>query len=68
LIGDFVVAREHRGKGVGRKLIETAIERCKEMGCCEVEVTTEFTNTDAREFYKKCGFEELGVILEIDLR
>jgi len=67
LIDEIVVTRNYRGKGVGKQLIGAAIEKCKQLGCCEVEVTTELTNVNAREFYKRCGFEERGVILEKDL-
>lgn len=67
LIDELVVANSYRGKGVGKQLIYAAIEKCKQLGCCEVEVTTEFTNTNARTFYKRCGFKEMGVILEKDL-
>jgi len=67
LIDELVVSKSYRGKGVGKQLIYAAIEKCRQLGCCEVEVSTEFTNTNAREFYKNCGFEERGVILEKDL-
>lgn len=67
LIDEFVVARKFRGKGVGIKLMHEAIARCKRLGCCEVEVSTEMTNTQAIEFYKSYGFEKKGVILEKDL-
>jgi len=67
LIDELVVASSFRDKGVGRELLDAAVEKCKQLGCSEVEVSTEFTNTKAREFYKRCGFEERGVILEKDL-
>jgi len=67
LIDELVVTRGYRGKGIGGQLIYAAVEQCRRLGCCEVEVTTEFTNTNARRFYRKCGFEERGVILEKDL-
>lgn len=67
LIDEVVVTGSYRKRGVGKQLIHAAIEKCKELGCREVEVSTELTNTNARQFYKKCGFEERGVILEKDL-
>jgi len=67
LIDEFIVTRSCRSKGVGKQLIDAATQKCKQLGCCEVEVSTEFANTTAREFYKSCGFEERGVILEKDL-
>ncbi len=67
LIDEIVVARSHRGGGIGKRLIYAAIEKCQQLGCCELEVSTEFTNTNARSFYKSCGFEEMGPLLERDL-
>lgn len=64
LIDELVVSKGCRRKGVGKELIKAAIEECKKLRCCEVEVSTEFTNVNAREFYKHCGFEETGVIFE----
>jgi GNAT superfamily N-acetyltransferase len=64
LIDELIVTKSHRGKGVGKRLVYAAAEKCEQLGCCEIEVSTEFTNTNAREFYKKCGFGEIGVLLE----
>jgi len=67
LIDELVVSKDHRGKGVGRKLVQVAIEKCKQLGCCEVEVSTELSNINARKFYKKMGFKEKGLLFEMDL-
>jgi ribosomal protein S18 acetylase RimI-like enzyme len=67
LIDELVVEKTSRGSGVGRRLIDAAIEKCRELGCCEVEVSTEKSNTRARRFYRACGFEEDAVLLEMHL-
>jgi GNAT superfamily N-acetyltransferase len=66
LIDELVVAKANRGRGIGRQLIEAAIKKCRELDCCEIEVSTEKTNEKARAFYKKCGFDEDAVLLEYD--
>jgi ribosomal protein S18 acetylase RimI-like enzyme len=67
LIDELVVTKEYRGKGVGKQLVLATLEKCRQLGCCEVEVSTEKTNVKAREFYRKCGFEERGTLFEVDL-
>ncbi|MFW6105231.1 MAG: GNAT family N-acetyltransferase [Chloroflexota bacterium] len=67
LIDELVVTEEYQGKGVGKQLVLAALEKCKQLGCCEVEVSTEKTNLKARKFYKKYGFEEIGMLFEVDL-
>jgi GNAT superfamily N-acetyltransferase len=67
LIDELVVAESHRGQGVGRLLVEACITECRKLGCSELEVSTEKSNNAARSFYKRCGFEDDAVLLEIDL-
>ena len=67
LIDEVIIAKSYRGKGLGKQLLSSAIEKSRQLGCCEVEVSTEKTNIKAREFYRQCGFTERGVLFEIDL-
>lgn len=67
LIDEVIVSADSRGTGIGEQLISAVIDKCRELGCCEVEVSTEKSNTRARQFYKKCGFSEDAVILELDI-
>jgi ribosomal protein S18 acetylase RimI-like enzyme len=65
LINELIVSRDYRGQGTGKRLVSAAVNICRQLGCCELEVSTEKTNTGAREFYKRCGFEEGAVLLEM---
>ena len=67
LIDELVVGVERRGQGVGSLLIEAALDRGRALGCCEIEVSTERTNRDAQAFYRRCGFDEEGVLFEMHL-
>ncbi|MDE1870294.1 MAG: GNAT family N-acetyltransferase [Candidatus Micrarchaeota archaeon] len=53
-IEELIVSKEHRNKGIGSALVNTAISWYEEMGAEVVFVTTD----EAQEFYKKIGFRE----------
>lgn len=67
LIDELIIDKSYRGKGIGMQLLSSDIEKSCQLGCCEVEVSTEKKNIKAREFYRQCGFTERGVLFEIDL-
>jgi ribosomal protein S18 acetylase RimI-like enzyme len=53
---ELYVAPEHRGKGFGRALLETAIEAARQAGADHFELTTGEEDTEARALYESCGF------------
>ena len=53
LIVDIIVRDRCRGQGIGKHMISATALSCRELGCGVLEVSTERTNTRAREFYKK---------------
>lgn len=54
-VDDLWVARELRGKGYGKQLLEALEDHYKDKGFNNINlVTNEF---QAPEFYKKCGYE-----------
>jgi GNAT superfamily N-acetyltransferase len=58
LIRRFVVKDGWRGKGIGRQLLDAAIERSTAEGCSFVELTVDVTNPEAHALYKREGFIE----------
>ncbi|WP_394832978.1 GNAT family N-acetyltransferase [Pendulispora rubella] len=57
LIESVRVRSDLRSRGLGRQMMEWAIERAKERGCRLVQLTTDKRRTDAHRFYAKLGFE-----------
>ncbi|TMM53729.1 GNAT family N-acetyltransferase [Maribacter algarum] len=51
------IHKDFRGKGVGQKLFEWAIERAKEKGAHVVQLTTDKKRPEALNFYEKLGFK-----------
>lgn len=57
IIEDVVVDKQLRGLGAGRALMEKAIQRAKEMGCENINLTSGPARIAANVLYKKLGFE-----------
>ena len=52
-----IVDKPHRGKGIGKLLMEYIKERCMEAGCYKIMLTSDKRRTEAHEFYRSIGFE-----------
>jgi diamine N-acetyltransferase len=50
------VARAHRGRGIGERLVEAAIDRAVAEGCGLMQLATDVTRPDAKRFYERLGF------------
>jgi GNAT superfamily N-acetyltransferase len=67
LIEELVVDEEARGQGLGRALIQAAIDWAQAEGCSEIEVSTEEDNADAQAFYRRLGFDSVALLLEYEM-
>ena len=50
------VAAAERGSGVGRRMLEWAIDECRKHGCGLVQLTSDEQRADAHRFYEALGF------------
>jgi GNAT superfamily N-acetyltransferase len=57
LLEDVIVSREHRGGGLGRKLVEHVLEWAKRQGMTRVTLLADRDNAPALDFYRRLGFE-----------
>jgi ribosomal protein S18 acetylase RimI-like enzyme len=62
-IYNFGVDESFRHKGIGKKLVESAIDYFKNNGCEAVDLNVFMFNSGALEFYKSLGFEVIDVNL-----
>ena len=58
LLEDVVVDKTYRGKGVGTKLITTAINKAREEGVSYLDFTSRPTRVEANRLYGRLGFEK----------
>ena len=59
-IDDIAVNNNYRGRGIGRALMERAIEWAKTKGFPGIMLETQNNNVRACKFYERCGFELHG--------
>ena len=57
-ISALVVDQTVRGQGIGRRLVEYAVQVCRDQGCGAVEVTSNARRTEAHAFYRSLGFAQ----------
>ena len=61
------VSPDYRSKGIGSMLVQKCLGWAKTKGYQKMYVSAYFGNTEAIEFYKKNGFLEIDLGLEVDL-
>jgi ribosomal protein S18 acetylase RimI-like enzyme len=57
-----------RSRGIGRRMIEWAIERARQRGCGMIQLTSNKTRADAIRFYESLGFVASHEGLKLDLQ
>ena len=62
------VSSARRGGGLGRPLLDWAVDEARRRGCGQVQLMTDATRSDARRFYESLGFRasHLGMKLQLD--
>jgi GNAT superfamily N-acetyltransferase len=61
------VRADQRGAGLGRRMIEWAIDQARERGCALVQLNTDKSRTEAHRFYASLGFRASHEGLKLNL-
>ena len=59
-IATFYVQPRHHGKGIGKRLLNAALDHCRAQNAKSVWLTTNAENDPAIAFYLSQGFEKVG--------
>lgn len=57
-IHDLAVLDGHRGRGVGRRLLEAVAQKGRSLGCCKLTLEVLENNRRARRLYEGLGFRQ----------
>lgn len=61
------VAGAVRGQGIGKLMVQWAIDESRRRGCSLVQLTTHASRTGAQRFYAQLGFEASHVGMKLEL-
>lgn len=67
LVEGVRVSKTARRKGIGKRLLQWAIGRARQKGCCLVQLTTDKQRPDALRFYESLGFKTTHEGLKLHL-
>ena len=63
-ISDYFVFPEHRGRGIGRRLLGAVERRARELGCCRLTLEVQENNHHAKRIYAAAGFAQAVYVPE----
>ncbi|MFC0409593.1 GNAT family N-acetyltransferase [Roseomonas elaeocarpi] len=66
-ITTLAVAEAAQGRGVGRQLVEAAVQQARDWGCGRLELTTGAARLGAQAFYHATGFRQESLRFHRDL-
>lgn len=67
IVEDVVVSENNQNKGIGKKMMEFAIQKAREKGCYKMVLSSNLVRTDAHRFYERLGFEKHGYSFKINI-
>lgn len=56
-VHDLAVTPDHRGRGIGRRLLEAVERKARTLGCVKITLEVGDRNTRAESLYRSVGFE-----------
>ena len=55
----MIVVADHRGRGIGRRLLDELERRARELGCVTVKLDSAARFTEAVDLYRSVGYEQI---------
>lgn len=67
LIEDVVVDEKHRGQGIGKEMMQYAMDICRKNSCYKACLSSNLKRERAHNFYESLGFQKHGLSFQIKL-
>ena len=60
IVEDVVVHSSWRGQGIGKQMMQFAIQQCQKAGCYKMALSSNLIREQAHKFYDQLGFQRHG--------
>jgi GNAT superfamily N-acetyltransferase len=67
IVEDVAVCQNNHGKGIGKKMMQFAMQKCKEFGCYKLILSSNVKREKAHQFYESLGFKQHGISFHVDI-
>lgn len=67
VVEDVAVLPDCQGKGIGKQMMEYALEKCREAGCYKMALSSNVRRGEAHAFYESLGFRQHGYSFLMEL-
>ena len=67
VVEDVAVSPNHQGKGIGRAMMEHAMQTSRDAGCYKLALSSNLDRVKAHDFYDSLGFERHGYSFRVAL-
>ncbi len=67
IVEDVVVNPDWQGKGIGKQMMQFAVEHCRKMGCYKLVLSSNLKREVAHRFYESLGFQRHGYSFLVEL-
>lgn len=66
IVEDVAVDENCHGKGIGKYMMQYAMQICREKGCYKLVLSSNIKRKNAHQFYESLGFKQHGISFSID--
>ncbi len=67
VVEDIAVASPVQGQGIGKRMMQFAMDRCREAGCYKLTLSSNLIREKTHAFYESLGFRKHGFSFWADL-
>lgn len=67
VVEDVAVDEQYHGKGIGKHMMQYAMQICREKGCYKLVLSSNIKRKNAHQFYESLEFKRHGISFVIDI-